>query len=245
MERIHWRETLSEQTADEAWEQFRGTLNDLVERNVPKCGIRTQLKNPWMTREILRLVRRKRRKWRHIKISATATEIEEYKRLEKETSRKIRNAKRKLEKDLAGGEDKNNRKFARYIKSKTKSKTTVGPLINKDGELVTEDKEIADELNRFFASVFSKEDMSNIPEPDVEMVGKRMNPICITQNQIKNKIQKLRKDAAPGPDGISPRLLQQLGDSILEPLEIIFNKSIESGCVPQGWKEANVTPIFK
>ena len=29
------------------------------------------------------------------------------------------------------------------------------------------------------------------------------------------------------------------------PLSIIFNKSMNEGCVPQDWKLANVTPIFK
>jgi hypothetical protein len=49
--------------------------------------------------------------------------------VEKEITRKIRNAKRKLKRDLAGAANKNNRKFTKYVKSKTKSKTTIGPLI--------------------------------------------------------------------------------------------------------------------
>jgi hypothetical protein len=70
-----------------------------------------------------------------------------------------------MEKDLARGEDKNNRKFAKYIKSKTKSKTSVGLLYNKDRELITGYKEIADELNSFFSSVFTREDLQNVPDP--------------------------------------------------------------------------------
>jgi hypothetical protein len=55
-----------------------------------------------------------------------------------------------LEKELARGEDKNNRKFASYIKSKTKSKTGIGPLKNENGEVVSENKEMATILNNFF-----------------------------------------------------------------------------------------------
>jgi hypothetical protein len=54
--------------------------------------VRTRLRNPWMTREILRLVRKKRRKWKAIKNAATQEEKREYKALEKERSNKIRNA---------------------------------------------------------------------------------------------------------------------------------------------------------
>ena len=72
-----------------------------------------------------------------------------------------------------------------------------------------------------------------------------MEPVFVTQQQIRNKIRKLRKDAAPGPDGITPSILQRLEESVVVPLEIIFNMAIESGDLPQDWKIANVTPIFK
>jgi hypothetical protein len=174
-----------------------------------------------------------------------AEDLEEYKILEKLTAKKIRNAKRKMERDLARGEDKNNRRFARYIKSKTKSKTTVGPLINQDKELITGEREMATEFNKFFSSVFTQENLQNIPEPVPEKVRRKMQPVRITRQQIRNKIRKLRKDAAPGPDGITPDLLQKLGDSVLPPLEMIFNMALESGRSPPDWKLANVTPIFK
>jgi len=146
---------------------------------------------------------------------------------------------------LARGEDKNNRKFAKYIKSKTKSKTSVGPLYNKDRELITGDKEIADELNSFFSSVFTREDLQNVPDPEMEVIGEPMAPLKFTQQMIRSKINKLRKEAAPGPDGITPGLLQNLREAVLLPLEIIFNMSMEKGESPEEWRTANVTPIFK
>jgi hypothetical protein len=79
------------------WRFFRKKLSETVEKNVPRCGERTKLKNSWITREILRLIRRKRRKWKEVKNSASAEEMKQYKQLEKETMQKIRNAKRKME----------------------------------------------------------------------------------------------------------------------------------------------------
>jgi ribosomal protein S2 len=77
------------------------------------------------------MVRRKRHKWRTVKTLGMAEKLREFKTLEKKTAKKIYNAKRRLEKELAGVDDINNRKFARYIKLETKSKTTVGPLIDR------------------------------------------------------------------------------------------------------------------
>jgi len=62
---------------------------------------------------------------------------------------------------------------------------------------------------------------------------------------IRKQIKKLRKEAAPGPDEITPGLLKMLEEEVLLPLEIIFNKSLTTAQVPSEWRTANVTPIFK
>jgi hypothetical protein len=167
---VDGRPQLEDKTVEEGWRFFRKKLSETVE--VKKCSKmwrENKAKNPWMTREILRLIRRKRRKWKEVKNSASAEAMKQYKQLEKETSKKIRNAKRKMEKNLAYSEDKNNRKFAKYIKSKTKSRTAIGPLITREKKMLTEDKDMAEELHTFFASVFTKEDLQMIPEARKKM----------------------------------------------------------------------------
>ncbi len=126
--------------------------------------------------------------------------MKQYKQLEKETSKKIRNAKRKMEKNLAYSEDKNNRKFARYIKSKTKSRTAIRPLITREKKMLTEDRDMAEELNKFFASVFTKEDQQTIQEAEKENMEVAMGSVVVTQQMIRKQIRKLKKEAAPGPD---------------------------------------------
>jgi hypothetical protein len=75
----------------------------------------------------------------------------------------IRNAKRNFEKRLAGNNGGNNRPFYAYIKRKTKSRPGIGPLKNEKKETVTEDQGMAELLNNFFGSVFTREDTENIP----------------------------------------------------------------------------------
>ena len=171
--------------------------------------------------------------------------MKEYKRVEKEVSNKIRNAKRKLEKGLVSGPDKNNRKYTQYVKSKTKSRTPVGPLVTKEKKIVTENKEMAEILNQFFSSVFTKEDLSYIPDAEMENVESTMRPVQVTRREVEKKIRNLRKDAAAGPDGISPRLLKDFETELSVPLEILFNKSLSEGEVPSDWRKANVAPIYK
>ncbi|KFP83848.1 hypothetical protein N310_08788, partial [Acanthisitta chloris] len=47
-----------------------------------------------------------------------------------------------------------------------------------------------------------------------------------------------------GPDKIHPRVLRELVDAVAKPLSIIFQKSWQSGEVPNGWQKGNVTRIF-
>jgi len=50
---------------------------------------------------------------------------------------------------------------------------------------------------------------------------------------------------SPGTDGITSTILKELKNSICKPLAIVFNKSLNEGYVPEDWRLANVTPIFK
>ena len=148
-------------------------------------------------------------------------------------------------KNLVTGEDKNNRKFTQYVKSKTKSRTSVGPLVTKDKKILSEPKDMARELNNFFGSVFTQEDLTVIPEAEEEEVQQNMPPITVSQQDVLKKIRALRKDAAAGPDGLTPRILKEFEAQLAIPLAILFNKSIRTGEIPEDWRKANVTPIFK
>jgi len=68
---------------------------------------------------------------------------------------------------------------------------------------------MAEELNSFFSSVFTKEDLSQIPDPETEVVQRNMDPVRVCSDKIRKQIRKLRKEAAPGPDGIRPSLLKE------------------------------------
>ena len=62
---------------------------------------------------------------------------------------------------------------------------------------------------------------------------------------VAEKINKLKSTSAPGPDKISARFLKEYVNVISYPLLLLFESSMRSGIVPQDWRLANVTPIFK
>ena len=63
---------------------------------------------------------------------------------------------------------KNDKKtFFAYVRSKSKSKVTPGPLLNEAGETVSDLKESADMFNCYFSSVFTKEDLSTVQSQQI------------------------------------------------------------------------------
>ena len=65
------------------------------------------------------------------------------------------------------------------------------------------------------------------------------------REEVTNIISQLKKDTAPGLDGITSTFLKSAGDILCEPLVHIFNLSLESGSFPSSWKIAIITPIHK
>ena len=40
-------------------------------------------------------------------------------------------------------------------------------------------------------------------------------------------------------------VLRECAETVAKPLAMIYQKSFDEGVVPENWKEANVSPIFK
>ena len=181
---------------------FETILQMSVNRYVPRSTVRAPNTPKWLTRDIIRLVRRKKRAWKLTKTHGTQENMNNYNKLEREVFVKIRSAKMGMEKKLAKEGENNTKTFANYIKSKTKAQTGIGPLKEQNGTLITDDKAMSENLNKFFASVFTHEDTSNIPTRGLETEA-RLENVVFTKRNILGKIKKLKASSAPGPDGIS------------------------------------------
>ena len=197
---IIWQQVFQEKNLEECWQSFKQIIHEAVEKYVPLSTSKPRNQPKWLSREIIRLVRRKKRAWKNWKSHGSQENMAKYKELQKKVTTGIRNAKRKMEQNLASKKNGNATDFARYIKSKTKSNTNVGPLRGENGGLITEEKEMAQLLNKYFTSVFTQEDTASIPVRGEETEAK-FSSFKFTEKKIHEKIKALRQHSAPGPDG--------------------------------------------
>ena len=69
--------------------------------------------------------------------------------------------------------------------------------------------------------------------------------IIITPDVVYDKLVHLNPSKAPGPEGWPILSFKENAQQLCIPLSILFSKSLESGLLPNSWKEAFVTPVFK
>ena len=107
---------------------------------------------------------------------------------------------------------------------------------------------MAEDLNSYFSSVFTKEDISSLPVADAKFQGAKsdyLGPLVVTPELVAKKIKAMKDNKSPGVDGIPPKLLMETVEQISIPLARVFNLSLKEGVVPFEWKEANIIPLFK
>ena len=163
-------------------------------------------------------------------------DIEKYKNLQKETQFYCR-------KDVVSGDDRNPKKLWSFIKAKKCYNSGISPL-RRDGVAHSNPQVKANILNNQFAGAFTEEDTSSLPSlgpspfPDVPAFK-------IGRAGVKKLLRGLKPHKASGPDNIPTRFLKEAANELVPALCPILTASLNQGYVPDDWKTADVTPIFK
>ena len=245
LSKVNWEREFLNLDASQAWNKFKEILDLYTSKYIPMKKAKSRKRPLWMTRNAMRIIRKKSKLWKKYKESREYSDYLNYKMSERESKKEISKIKRDFEKKLVMDIKSNPKKFYSYVKSKSRTRDSIGPLKGSDGEPVTGDMEKCNILNNYFCSVFSK---SNCPESDESgyvYEGELIDNLVIDEKTMRDKIDKLKEGKSPGPEGITPNILKRIRDAIVKPLVSICNRSLEQGIIPQDWRMANVAPIFK
>ena len=134
------------------------------------------------------------------------------------------------------------------MRSKQNVQDKVGPLEDNAGNIISQGFLMEEDLNGYFSSVFTREDISSLPVPGAkfhEAKSDYLGQLIVTSEMVAKKIKAMKDNKSPGVDGIPPKLLMETVETIIVPLVRVFNLSLIEGVVPSEWKEANIIPIVK
>ena len=98
--------------------------------------------------------------------------------------------------------------------------------------------------NRQYQSVFTRENEGEVPTPSGEPYPS-MPEIEVTTPGVRKLLANINPHKASGPDAIPAKILKECADDLAPIITILFNKSLSEGKIPNDWKEANITAVFK
>ena len=186
--------------------------------------------------------------WRVYRRTGKEEDYANYKEALNAATTEIRQSKRSYEQKLACNIKNDSKSFYAYVRSKQNVQDKVGPLEDNAGNIISQGFLMAEDLNGYFSSVFTKEDISSLPVADAKFQGAKsdyLGPLVVTPEMVAKKIKAMKDNKSPGVDGIPPKLLMETVEQISIPLARVFNLSLKEGVVPFEWKEANIIPLFK
>ena len=235
---------------DDLWIKCKSTILDAVEQNVPSKNISGRWHVPWLTPSLKRAIRKKQRLYRKAKQRKTHESWAKFKNFRKATKSKLLEAYNGYVSNLLDTTTNPDhptlgKRFWSFIKSMKKDNVGISPLKeNGEGEAVYDSKKKANLLSEQFKSVFTQEDLENLPSlpqafPNISQLN--FDTVGIAKLLISN----LNVKKAAGPDQIPCWVLKNAAQEIAPFLQQFFSLSLQIGDIPWDWKNANVHAIFK
>lgn len=169
----------------------------------------------------------------------------EYRKTGRELKKLIRKLRLDFEKNLVNKCKQEPKLLYSYINGQKQLKENIKNLKKSDGTEVEDGKGIAECLSEQYASVFSS-CTRNEELPTLKVLELKCEKVeNLNYYTIVNELKSLNKYKSTGPDGMLAYVLHECAESIAIPIEKILNKSLDMGKLPESWKEAPITPIFK
>ncbi|KAL5267521.1 hypothetical protein ACHWQZ_G004526 [Mnemiopsis leidyi] len=155
--------------------------------------------------------------------------------------------KSNYERKLTNNLKTNCKGFYSYLRNKRQLKSGVPTLERSDGSRTNSPAESAEALAEAFSSVFvhEPEGLPSVDGPDINQDF--LSDIEISVDRVKDELEKLNCFKSYGPDGVHPKLLKSLANdpTFVNAVVKLFRECTDSGKLPQIWKSANLSALFK
>lgn len=258
LNKTDWSSVITSSSANSAVRTFNNIITTIMSKytQVVKMSRKTATLKPWITPGLVKCMRHRDKL--HLDCSKFPHDINRrtiYVRYRNFCNNLLRKIKTEYNSHLLEANKGDPKRLWKTIKnicytSKTKNVPSELLLGNKDDRHLNH-------CNQYFTSVGKKladAILSKIGESEKSLIQTYRSSFCTPSSlflyptdpsEIAKVVASFKNDSAPGPDAISARLIKNTLNSLITPLNYIFNMSLESGNFPEIWKVASVSPIHK
>ena len=253
------REILNLGDISEVISSFGEHILTAAERAIPLKGGEYKLRPvPWWTPELKRILADKKAAYRRLRRTHLLTDKIEFNRLRAYSRYKIKEAKTNSWNNYI---DSINQKtsigilWKKMAKIKGKFTPTKQPILEENGTLITNPKEVSNKLGEHLSNISSSRNYtlpfsnyknnkeSRAPNfhdrPEIEEYNQEFN-----MEELKGAMKKTKNTSA-GPDMIHIMMIRNLPENMIQLLLDIFNKIWTEHTFPTQWREATVLPFLK
>ena len=238
-------------TAEDMWKELSFKLKNISDKapiittNVTRDGY-IKTKSPWERSGLQKSRKAKERSWANFENFPTANNLNVALSNQREFEKKLTKSMVSYENKITTNLKRNPKQFYSYMNSKRKLRATLSGIKGSDGKVLSEAKDIANELGKFFESTFIAEPPGEPPKPKSES-NNQIPDLIFTVEQVKDHLAKLNISKSQGPDYMHPKLLKSLSntDDFITAITELFQKCYDSSTLPEVWKTALITAIHK
>ena len=245
---------------DELATQLTQTINDA--HQVSSFDKEILIKNNpiFLPKDIISLIRKKRALYKQLQKEHNLSKRKEFNFLSREIKNRIIEHKQKKWQnfcDSLNDHSVSDTKLWSKIQSIDLNSTRDGacPKLLINGSIIHEESKISEAFASNLEDVFTNNQDPNQNNDWITKVNEIAKKSFVEQGEtapyevsvfeLKDLIKKIRGRGAPGPDGISNKLIKILPDQFIYFLKILFDASISLSHIPLEWKNANVVMISK
>lgn len=237
------------QNVNDMWSRLKNNITQAMDKFIPSKTISSSKASlPWITSEIKHAIRKRDKLFRRSKETKKSEDRAKFVSERNNVQRMIRSSYwLHMEKTIVNDKEPEQdipKNFWSYMKATKKDRFGTAPLKH-NGTLHSDAKSKADILNLQYQSVFSKESLEDIPSPTEPETQASMKDITVEKKGVLKLLLNLKEKKASGPDNVPARILKLAAEPLSDCLTLLFNASLTQGNLPDDWKTANITPVFK
>jgi exonuclease III len=226
-----------------AWAILKATLTTLTHQYIPTVTIKNKYSPSWIDADVIKMSHKKKCAYNKWKKSGKNTDQDKYKILRNKIKNLVSTKYKLHMESITTNLVSNPKRFWTLLKDRTRSKTSPSMLVHQ-GKEESDPKQLCEIFNTYFSSVFNSKNYDTLPEISIE-TDPDLKEVTISEEEVSIELTKVNTTKAPGPDGLSTRVLKECREELKAPITKLFNSSLNTGKIPKDWKKANVVPIYK
>ena len=247
-----WEEFDNSNTVTDKWLSLENIIRESIDHMCPLKNFKIkQVKEAWVTNELIELIKDKDYAIRRAKKSKDPQLWAEAKRIRNNCTKRIRNARAEFIKDNLNNNINNKKNFWKNLQDilpskKGGMKSAIKLRDKNTGQFVLEN-DTASFINHFFVNIgpnLAKKCTSNWNFRGSDCIN-NIDDISTNTNEIVKLCKNVNINKSSCVDHLSSRVLRDAFLAIPQKVVELFNMSFNKAEIPNSWKIAKVTPLPK